>query len=367
MRLATLTSVPLHLPFRVEFAHASASRSAGYSAWVRATDTTGLTGYGESCPRHYVTGEDLKSVQVFFERHHRAWMDIDWSVDRLRQWVEDHATQIDSDPAAWAGVELALLDLLGKHDGRDVESLLNLPSLAGEFRYSAVLGDSSPDIFAAQFQHYRKLGFEDYKIKLSGDVCRERSKVAVLRQYESIRVRADANNLWRDPDQAIEHMQCIEYHFWALEEPLAAGDIAGLRQLATALDTRVVLDESVLRAEQLTPLAADAERWLINLRISKMGGLLRSMAVADAARQHGIELIVGAHVGETSVLSRAALAVVHYAQSGVAAQEGAFGTHLLQHDICASPVMFGAGGRLEAERLAVAGRPGWGIEPDQRA
>ncbi len=365
MKLAALTSVPLQLPFRVEFAHASASRRVGYSAWVRATDATGLTGYGESCPRHYVTGEDLDSVQAFFERHHRSWLSIDWSVDRLRQWVADHATQIDSDPAAWAGVELALLDLLAKHNEQDVEALLGLPSLRGEFRYSAVLGDSSSETFVAQFHHYRKLGFDDYKIKLSGDARRDRSKVAVLREHESIRVRADANNLWDDPQRAIEHLQCLEYRFWALEEALAAGDIAGLRQLATALDTRIVLDESALRAEQLTPLAVDAERWLINLRISKMGGLLRSMAVADAALQHGIELIVGAHVGETSVLSRAALAVAHYARSGVAAQEGAFGTHLLQRDICASPVMFGAGGRLQAERLAVAGRPGWGIEPDQ--
>ena len=258
-----------------------------------------------------------------------------------------------------------MLDLLAKHDGQDVEALLGPRPLSGEFSYSAVLGDSSMETFAEQFQRYRKLGFDDYKIKLSGDVCRDRNKFAILNEYESIRVRADANNLWSDPHRAIEYLQRLEYRFWALEEPLAAGDIAGLRQLATALDTRVVLDESALRVGQLRLLAADAARWLINLRISKMGGLLRSMALADAARQHGIEVIVGAHVGETSVLSRAALVVAHYARRGVAAQEGAFGTHLLHRDICASPVMFGAGARLQAERLAGAGRLGWGIEPDR--
>ena len=107
-------------------------------------------------------------------------------------------------------------------------------------------------------------------------------------------------------------------------------------------------------------LAAEPERWIVNLRISKMGGLLRSLAVADAVAQRGMKLIVGAHVGETSVLTRAALTVAHAFRDVVIAQEGAVGTHLIAHDVADPPLMFGAGGVLDAGAAGLA-PTGWGL------
>ena len=66
-------------------------------------------------------------------------------------------------------------------------------------------------------------------------------------------------------------------------------------------------------------------------------------------------------MGETSLLTRAALTVAKAAGSALVAQEGAFGTFLLERDICDPPLMFGKGGVLDAsahERLAGAG---WGL------
>jgi hypothetical protein len=49
------------------------------------------------------------------------------------------------------------------------------------------------------------------------------------------------------------------------------------------------------------------------------------------------------------------------AGDALVAQEGAFGTHLLQRDVVAAPLMFGAGGILDADALALGGGPGWGL------
>lgn len=92
-----------------------------------------------------------------------------------------------------------------------------------------------------------------------------------------------------------------------------------------------------------------------------MGGLLRSLAVAGAARRRGLRLIVGAQVGETSLLTRAGLTVAHAARDLLAAQEGAFGTFLLERDVCDPPLMFGARGELDAGSFPVLARPGFGI------
>ena len=107
--------------------------------------------------------------------------------------------------------------------------------------------------------------------------------------------------------------------------------------------------------------AARPRRWLINLRVSKMGGLLRSLQIVEGARAAGIGLIVGAQVGETSLLTRAALTVAHAGRDTLVAQEGAFGTFLLSEDVCNPPLMFGAGGAVDMSSHASLDRPGLGI------
>ena len=91
-----------------------------------------------------------------------------------------------------------------------------------------------------------------------------------------------------------------------------------------------------------------------------MGGLLRSLEIVHAARARGIRVIVGAQVGETSLLTRAALTVATAAGGALVAQEGAFGTHLLQYDVCTPPLMFGDGGTLTPP-ASIVNDPGFGI------
>lgn len=95
-----------------------------------------------------------------------------------------------------------------------------------------------------------------------------------------------------------------------------------------------------------------------------MGGLVRSLEVLERMRGSGLRVIVGAHVGETSLLTRAALTVANAARDLLVAQEGAFGTHLLEYDVADPPISFGAGGILDAN--AVPSGPGFGIAVSAR-
>jgi L-alanine-DL-glutamate epimerase-like enolase superfamily enzyme len=337
----------LAVPFKTAFRHASAERSAMESVWVEA-EGGGLVGLGEGCPRDYVTGESIASALGFIEEHRARVVASVVDFESLAAYVEAHRADIDANPAAWCAIELAVLDLIAKRAGRSVEGLMELPEAAGTFRYSAVLGDGSLDGFVTQLGYYLNAGFEAFKIKLSGDRARDGAKVAALEAagVEPCSVRADANNLFPSPDAAIAHLTALGYRFFAIEEPLEAGKYAGMRRIGRAREARIIVDESLLREEQVAPLAKDAGAWIANLRVSKMGGLIRSIAVARAAMKAGIPIIVGAHVGETSVLTRAGLTVAAFAREHLIAQEGAFGTHLLERDMVDPPLMFGRGGYL---------------------
>lgn len=361
MKIASLAIRPLRIPFRVPFRHASAERSVTQSVWVTAQSKDGLMGYGEGCPRDYVTGETDASVAVFFERFRDSITACITSLPSLEEWRQSHHQDIDQNPAAWCAIEMALLDLLARQHNQSVEILLGLPLLTGPFVYSAVLGAMGTQQFSETLGRYRKLGIRDYKIKLSGDIDRDRGNLAILRAagIDPVQVRADANNLWTTLGEAQAYLELLDFPFSAIEEPLKAGLFSDLTSLADSLSTRIILDESITRESQIAQLPGRPEQWIVNLRISKMGGLLRSLKLAKSCRAQRLGLIVGAQVGETSLLTRAALIVAQASRDFLIAQEGAFGTLLLESDAVQPPLMFGAKGVLDIQDSS----PGLGLTP----
>lgn len=364
MKIQEIKATPLEIPFKTSFKHASADRAKTASVWVEAHATHGgLVGYGEGCPREYVTGESLQSALDWIARYQSSIVNDVTDLASLKAWVVKHEQAIDKDPAAWCAVEIALLDLLGKSQGLSLEALLSLPPLPPVFQYSAVLGDSDLAGFSKQVLKYVSVGFRDFKIKLSGDLEKDSAKISCLNSSGvPVKIRGDANNLWREPAEVVAYLDRLGQLFWALEEPLAPRDFAGLSKIAVQAGVKIILDESCTRARDLRDIENTPGLWILNLRVSKLGGLIRSLDLLKHARSLGLQVIIGAHVGETSVLSRAGLTLAAAAGDAKIAMEGAFGTHLLEHDVCEPPLMFGKGGELCPEEWRLSTNAGNGLE-----
>jgi L-alanine-DL-glutamate epimerase-like enolase superfamily enzyme len=351
---------PLDIPFKTAFSHASAERNRTGAVLVVARSAEGSIGVGEGCPRDYVTGETLASARAFFDRMQGPTLALN-DLKGLTDFVEHHQHEIDVNPAAWCAIETAILDCMSREARCSIEQLLGLSECVGRFQYSAVLGVANADAFQKQLQQYLAVGFRDFKIKLSGRAEDDQTRLALLAERPDLRIRLDANNLWEDSGVAIRYLQTLPSSFWAIEEPLAIGDLAGCQHLAEALGVHVILDESFLREQQLDALVAHPEIWIPNLRVSKMSGVLRSLRVMQQGVDSGLQFIIGAQVGETSILTRLALTLANAQRAHVLAQEGAFGTHLLERDITSKPLMFGGGGILDVN---YQGANGLGIDYD---
>ncbi|MDR4462751.1 MAG: hypothetical protein MRJ66_00660 [Nitrospira sp.] len=360
MPIKSLSVEPLNIPFKQVFAHASAVRAETESVLVTVTNMNSVEGIGEGCPRHYVTGETVDSIVRYIEIHREQWMAFA-SVQDLKNWAALHFAVIDQNPAGWCAVETACLDLFGKEAGVPIEALLGLPPLSEPFQYSAVLGTDNFSSYEKQLQRYRAAGFTDFKVKITGRLQEDVDKLAqlVAAQDSKRRVRLDANNLWTDAQTALSYLKQLPGRLTAVEEPLKVGDYDGCRRLAQELKIPIILDESFLRMDQFAAIQNDTpSNWIVNIRLSKMGGILRSLGIAQRARELGIPIVVGAQVGETSILTRAALTVANTYRDTLVAQEGAFGTLLLERDLCDPSLMFGAAGQLDTR--AVTG-PGLGL------
>ena len=361
-----LTIEKLEIPFKQAFAHATAIRSCTESILVKAESSNGVIGVGEGCPRSYVTGETIQTATDFFDSHREVWEQFKCLED-LKVWMATNSQRIDRNPASWCAVELALLDHWGQSQGQSIEAFLNLEELNGQFHYSAVLGTENVVTFAKQSKQFSALEFFDFKVKVTGNFENDQQKIECLKKLpiQNLRIRLDANNLWKTPGEAVTYLKRFQYPFMAIEEPLQVGDYEGCRQISQQLGLPIILDESFLRMEQVHQLQNDPQSWILNIRISKMGGILRSLAIAEETKARGIPIIIGAQVGETSILTRAALTVANQYRDILLAQEGAFGTYLLKQDITDSPLMFGKRGTLDSQGLSR--QPGLGLPLAQPA
>jgi L-alanine-DL-glutamate epimerase-like enolase superfamily enzyme len=367
MRLKTIAVYTFPVPFKVVFRHASASRAKTENLIVAARSECGQVGYGEGCPRNYVTGETVAGGAAFIRAVTGDMIDKVLDAKSLRAWIRSHQELIDLNPAAFCAIEIAILDLIGKVEQRPLEQVIGAPELAGGLQYSAILGDAPYPVYWWQFQRYWRRGFRDFKIKLFGDALRDQRKIDLFRKRASaVRLRLDANNLWTSAEACIAHIAGLGGAIFAIEEPLAQGDLEGFNRVGEACRAKIILDESLSRAGQLGALGG-ADRWLINLRVSKMGGIFRSLDLAETAAQAGIGIIVGAQVGETSILTRAALTVMNTHHANLVAAEGAFGTHLLKRDLTTPCLMFGDRGQLDTASMPSRAKPGLGLQIQELA
>lgn len=362
MKIIQLSYVELNIPFNIGFKHNSATRYRTETIIVKIVNDKGLVGYGEGCPRHYVTGESITTAKQFLDLYRQEMMGLSTLGD-LNLFISVNRRIIDQNPAAWCAAELAFLDLLAKDSKQSVESLLGIRRSKNKYSYSAILGHASPEIFHKMYRNYRNHGFNDFKIKLSEDLGTDRDICEIIKKEKShVTVRADANNLWHTNKQAIEHLSGIGIILSAVEEPLKSTRIHALDSFVEESGVRVILDESFLTIERISDLLHHPEYWIVNLRVSKMGGLIRSLQILEKLVNHKILVNVGAQVGETSLLTRASLILADAAFDNLMAHEGAFSTHLLKMDPFTPNIKFGYGGKLDLSQNSFRDNYGFGLE-----
>lgn len=370
MKIKSIECEFLQIPFKTKFAHASALRERSETFIVKIITSTENVGIGEACPRHYVTSETLESCRQFLEMHSVHLKKIETLNDIVStQALWSH--EIDLAPSAWCAIELALLDALAKEQTISVESLLNISTnqKTQKLKYSAVLGIASSWPLLKRTLRYRLLGFTDFKVKISGNVRYSDSRALHILNLLGVtanHIRLDGNNLWSTADDAIASLCRLKGKFWAIEEPIKATNYKGLIQIATQLNCQIILDESFLNLQNVIQVIQHKDIFIPNLRISKLGGVLRTMEIIDALEKNGCRWIMGSHVGETSLLTRASLLLMQKHSTYLPmALEGGFGTHLLEHDPFSPELKLGVGAHIKFKNFS--NHPGWGMTYNTRS
>lgn len=348
----------LHLPFRQSFSHSLAKRLETESVLVILKTTSGVVGYGEGTPRDYVTGERLADTVDVLQQYNQRLRGTSYhSLEDIAHISPDNF--FDQFPSAKCALELALLDALGKEKKSTSLELFGA-TVREQIEYSAVMTGDSLQVVEPLAKLAAQFGLQSVKLKLGNDLAQNLALTRLVKEHlPTAHLRADVNAGW-NLQQAMEQIPPLaEEGIQIIEQPLPVANREDFPRLQAAMKgvAEIMVDESMvtLNDAQWFFDHGGADRFL--LKISKQGGIIPTLHLANLCAMRGIPVHLGAHVGETSLLSAAGR--IAAAQFPFATVEGSFGTLLLQEDLTDEPLMFGKGGWAPAR---YSNLPGLGVE-----
>lgn len=359
MRITGFEVITVDIPLRMSVDHALAKRKHARNILVRADSDAGQSGWGECCPREYVTGESIASVREELAKNILPRL-VGQEFDSL-ETVTAHLTAIldelaRNQQAAFCAAELAVLDLVGRATDRSAGDVLG-PVVQEQARYSGVLATADPDEVKERCGFMRKFGVDAVKIKTVITLDENLQLLEIAREIlgPDVRFRLDANAAW-DADETIRQLEAMAaFGIEGIEQPVPADDFAGMQAVTAAGLAPVVADESLCSLEDAKKYAEGKGCDIFNIRVSKCGGLINAGRIKRVADEAGLRCQLGAQVGETGILSAAGRQFA--TRCSPIWCEGSYGGLLLEEDITDPDVTVGPGGFAPALTA-----PGLGVD-----
>jgi L-Ala-D/L-Glu epimerase len=359
MRLVDATLYVLRIPFVEAFSHSASERRCSESVVVCVRDDEGTEGFGEGTPRPYVTGETVATmldslVRDLWPRVAMRELPPAGHLAGLAALLPHTCSAgVVAPNAARAALELAILDCMLRRVGHSMATVL--PPRRTRVMYSGIVTAGPIERAVTHARRMRAIGMRHVKMKVGFDD--DVARVTAVRKAlgPDVSLRLDANGAWTF-DRAVSVLEALtRLGIVAVEQPLPRGPVEELARLREETSIPIVVDESLLTAGDADALIEARAADIFNVRVSKCGGLVPSLAIAARASALGIGIQVGSQVGETAILAAAGR---HLAATlpDVAFVEGSFGTLLLTEDVSVDSVRFGHRG--EAPLLT---GPGLGI------
>ena len=376
MKVVELTAFHVRIPLRRTIRHASHTRTETDNLLVRCVLDDRTEGFGEGVPREYVTGDAIDTdIDLLRRSDLLAQLDDCQDFTQAARMTEQlRLAPVPGDDrhcqgnAARCAVELAVLDAYCRRFRQPLAEVTRLlaPDLYQPrpwVRYSGAITSAKGSKLFAAAAVMRLYRFRQVKVKVGipgyDDVTRLRRTRRCLGR--SIDVRVDANEAW-SPEEVVARIRELEpFGLSAIEQPVPHARVDVLSSVRRQVQVPIMLDESLCGL-------VDAERAVeqhscdsFNLRLSKCGGFIPALRLAQFARQHGLGYQLGCQVGETALLSAAGR---HFASSvsGLQSVEGSYDRHLVREPLGTTDLTFRWGGWAPA----LAG-PGLGVLLDSAA
>jgi L-alanine-DL-glutamate epimerase-like enolase superfamily enzyme len=310
MKITKITVYQVDLPLREgRYAWSNDNAVETFDATVVAVETdAGLTGYGECCPLGpaylpaYAAGvraglKEIAPKLIGADPAHLAVLNR-----RMDEAMRGH-------PYVKAPVDVACWDILGKAAKLPVYALLGGAQQAEVKLYRAISQDT-PDKMAASVARYRGEGYTKFQLKVGGNADTDIERIHACRaaMKSGDVLIADSNTGWtmHEAARVVQAVRDVDVY---IEQPCRTYEECLTVRRRTSLP--FILDENIDGIGILLRAISDGAMDVINLKISKVGGLTRAREMRDLCLNAGVAMTIEDTWGGDIVTA----AIAHLARS----------------------------------------------------
>ena len=312
----------------------------------------GITGYGEVCPLGpfylpaYAAGARAGIQEL---GQHLIGQDptcLGPLNDLMDRALKGHAY-------VKSAIDMACWDLLGKLTGQPVCELLG-GRYGDDFVLYRAISQQPPAEMAASVKQYHDEGYRRFQLKVGGNPDEDIERIHAAREIlePTDKLVADANTGWtiHEAARVVRGVRDVDVY---IEQPCASYEEC--LSIRRRTDHPFVLDEVIDGVDVLVRGCADLAMDVVNIKISKFGGLTRAALARDLCSQLGIAMTIEDSWGGDIVTA----AIAHLAHS--TPPDMLFTSTDFNSYVTVS-IAEGAPQRNQG-RLAASTAPGLGIEP----
>jgi cis-L-3-hydroxyproline dehydratase len=259
------------------------------STVVEVITDSGISGWGEVCPLGpaylpaYAAGARAGIAEL--APHLLGYDPCELGVlnERMDGAMRGH-------PYVKSAIDIACWDILGQVAGLSIATLMG-GHVGEDFALYRAISQQEPALMAERIAHYRAEGYRKFQLKVGGDpdtdIERIRSAAAMLERGDVL--IADANTGWTQ-HAAIRVADAVRDVDVYIEQPCMSYE----QGLAVRRHTNrpFVLDEVIDGIDMVMRGVADQAMDVINLKISKVGGLTKARQIRDLCVSLGIAMTI---------------------------------------------------------------------------
>ncbi len=257
------------------------------STIVKVTTDAGIIGYGEVCPLGSAYMDAFaKGIPAGIGEIGKAVLGLD--PRQLNLLNERMDLALGGHNYVKSPVDIACWDILGQAAGLPVATLLG-----GRYRESyppyRAIPQRSAEEMAEDVTRFRERGYRRFQLKVGGevnaDICRIHACADVLDENDIL--VADANTGWLS-HEAIRVANAVADRDVYIEQPCPTLEECLLVRRNTRLP--MVLDEIIRGVGPLVEAQGKGAMDVVNLKISRLGGLTKAKTVRDLGQSLGLAM-----------------------------------------------------------------------------
>lgn len=257
----------------------------------------GLVGYGEAALAWDVTGETQEGAKAIF-KYIKPLLSGS-RVSELEDIEKIMATinlYINNNSALKSGIEMALLDILGKNKRLPVYRLFSTKKCSEVIAQKVLsYGEEGQNKIIEKLKEAKKLGVKIIKIKVGQDNEKNYNLIKTIHDFDAkIKLALDVNQGWKNAKTAIPIIKKLDkFNIVFIEQPTKWDDIDELSKIRKAVNVKIMADESCHNLSDLKTLHQGKCIDFINIKIAKSGGFLEATKMIDFCKKNQIKFILG--------------------------------------------------------------------------